>query len=112
MMAMAIGFYFIMPTLFAVAYYFTSTNIQAQLTQTESVVNAYGGGPSSLYAAASPNSPLVNSLSKADSAISSYWLSILFFPALILAMTYMMITQIAEILGGMGKTSSKLRALV
>ncbi len=112
LMAMAIGFYFIMPTLFAVAYYFTSTNIQAQMSQAESTVNAYGGGPSSLYAAASPNSPLVNSLSKADSAISSYWLSIVFFPALILAMTYMMITQIAEILGGMGKTSSKLRALV
>ena len=112
MMAAAIGFYFIMPTLFSVAYYFTANSIQAQLTQADNIMNSYGGGPSSLYAAATPGSPLVSSLDLVHSALSSYWLSILFFPALILAMTYMLITQIAEILGGMGKSSSKLRALI
>lgn len=112
MMAVALGFYFIMPMLFSVAYYFTSTSIQAQLTQTQSVLNQYGNAQDSLPQAASPSSPLVTTLTQAHSTISSYWLSILFFPALILAMTYMIITQMAEILGGMGKSSSRLRALV
>ena len=112
MMAIAIGFYFVMPMLFAVAYYFTSTSILSQLSQTQSVLNQYRNSQDSLPQAASPSSPLVTTLSQAKSTISDYWLSILFFPALILAMTYMLITQMAEILGGMGKTSSKLRALV
>jgi hypothetical protein len=113
MMAIAIGFYFIMPMLFSVAYYFTSNSIQLQLTQAQSVLNQYSNSvQSSLPEAASPSTPLVGTLSQARSTMSSYWLSILFFPALILAMTYMIITQMAEILGGMGKTSSKLRALL
>ncbi len=112
MMAAAIGFYFIMPTLFSVAYYFTSTSIQASLSQTEGIVSAYGANQNSIPQASSPTSPLVETLSQAKSALSSYWLSILFFPALILTITYMMITQIAEILGGMGRTSSRLRSLV
>ncbi len=113
MMAIAIGFYFIMPLLFSVAYYFTSTSIQSQLSQTNAVLNKYSGNlQDSVYQAASPGAPLVTTLTRAKSAMSAYWLSILFFPVLILAMTYMLITQIAEILGGMGKTSSKLRSLV
>lgn len=112
MMAAAIGFYFIMPTLFSVAYYFTSVSIASALGQAQSITNAYGVGPNSLYAASTPGSPLQNAITYYQSAISPYWMSILFFPALILTMTYMMITQMAEILGGMGKTSSKLRALV
>ena len=113
MMAMAIGFYFIMPLLFSVAYYVTSTSIQSQLSQTNAVLNRYSGNlQDSVDQAASPGAPLVTTLTQARSALSSYWLSILFFPVLILAMTYMIITQIAEILGGMGKTSSKLRSLV
>ena len=112
MMAIAIGFYFIMPMLFSVAYYFTSNDIQLQLAQTQSTLNQYSSMPNSLSIAASPSSPLAQTISQVQGTISSYWLSILFFPALILSMTYMLITQIAEILGGMGKTSSKLRALV
>lgn len=112
MMAVAMGFYFIMPMLFSIAYYYTSNSIQAQLTQTQGVMKQYSGVYDSLTQAASPSSPLVTALVQTRSTVSSYWLSILFFPALILAMTYMIITQIAEILGGMGKTSSKLRALI
>jgi len=112
MMAMAIGFYFIMPMLFSVAYYFTSTNIVTQLSQTDNILNQYTNDQNSLMQAASPSSPLVLTLTQAQSSVGPYWLSVLFFPALILAMTYMVIAQLAEILGGYGKTSSKLRSLV
>ena len=112
MIAIALGFYFIMPILFSVAYYYTSNDIQLQLAQTQSVLNQYSNMPNSLSVAASPSSPLAQTLSQVKGTISSYWLSILFFPALIISMTYMLITQMAEILGGMGKTSSRLRALL
>ena len=112
MMAMSIGFYFIMPLLFSVAYYFTSVGVIANLGQTQSILNQYNNAQNSMGAADSASSPLAVTLTQANSSVTSYWLSILFFPALIIAMTYMVITQAAEILGGMAKSSSKLRSLV
>ncbi len=112
MIAIAIGFYFIMPTLFSVAYFYTSNNIASQLALANGVVAKYGQNSNFVQAASSPQSPLALAVSSAQSSFSGYWLSILFFPALIVALTYSMVTQIAELLGGMSRSSGKLRALV
>jgi hypothetical protein len=112
MMAMAIGFYFIMPTLYGIAYAYTSTNISSQLAQQQVALYRYGSGSGVITNALSPQSPLASTVDQLHSAFGAFWLSILFFPALIIALTYAIITQIAEILGGMAKTSGRLRALV
>lgn len=113
LMAMAIGFYFIMPVLFSVAYHFTSANIIAQLDAVQTAINRYGTGSNAIASIVSPTSPLAVTLGNLEnSGFSSFWLSILFFPALIVAMTYALITQIAEILGGLAKGSGRLRGLV
>jgi hypothetical protein len=112
MIAVAIGFYFVMPTLFAVAYYYTSNNIVAQLTLTNGIISRYGQNANFVQDASSAQAPLALAVGQIDTSFSSYWLSILFFPALIIAVTYSMVTQIAEVIGGMSKGSSRLRALV
>ncbi len=113
MIAMAIGFYFIMPTLFSIAYYYTSTNIYTQLSQSQTALNRYGASPSGLIDnSLSASAPLVSTIGQLQSTFGAFWLSILFFPALIIALTYALVTQIAEILGGMAKTSGRLRTLV
>jgi hypothetical protein len=113
MMAIAIGFYFIMPLLFSIAYYYTSSSVITQLNLVQSELNQYGTtGTGSVNAAATASSPLDATLSQMQSTFGPFWLSILFFPALIIALTYTLITQIAELLGGMAKTSGRLRSLV
>lgn len=112
MIAMSIGFYFIMPTLFAVAYYYTSNNIASQLSLANGVIAKYGQNANFVQSTAGQNAPLAIAVGQLSSTFNSYWLSILFFPALIIAVTYSTITQIAEIIGGLSKSSSRLRALV
>lgn len=112
MIGMAIGFYFIMPTLFAVAYYYTSNSITTQLALANSAVARYGNNAQFIQNAATPQAPLALAVSQMSSSFSAYWMSILFFPALIIAVTYSVIMQVAELLGGMSKSSSRLRALV
>ncbi len=112
MIAVSIAFYFVMPTLFAVAYYYTSNNIASQLTLANGILGRYGQNANFVQDAGSPQAPLALAVNNIDSAFSSYWLSILFFPALIIAVTYSTVTQIAELIGGMSKGSSRLRALV
>lgn len=112
MIAVAIGFYFIMPTLWAVAYASTSGSISAQLTQTQTALDRYGSGNGLETNALSASSPLATTVANMRAALGPYFLSILFFPAVIIALTYALITQIAEILGGMAKTSARLRSLV
>ena len=118
LMAVAIGFYFFMPILFAIAYYYTSTSATSQLQATTQALGEYGGCeagaatcPDAVQNSVSPSSPLVEAISNAQNALAPFWLSTLFYPALISAMTYALIVQVAEILGGMAKTSSKLKGL-
>jgi hypothetical protein len=121
LMAIAIGFYFFMPILFGIAFAQiagTQGGTASQLSAISGALGRYGGctpGSASCKDAvqnsASPSSPLVEEISTASSAMGAFWLSVLFYPALISAMTYAFITQIAELLGGMARTSSRLRGL-
>ncbi len=128
MMAIAIGFYFFMPVMFSFSYYFTSQGTVQQLSSIASSLQSNSGcsvvpiqdsggttrqsescpGLSSMI---SPTNPITMSIKNAQNSVGDYWLSVLFFPALISAMTYAFITQIAEILGGMARTSGRLRAI-
>jgi hypothetical protein len=112
MMAAAIGFYFIMPVLFSIAYYFTSASLTSQLSTITTSVNKYSAGNGAQQNAISPSSPLVLDVQEANSAFSSFWLSTLFFPTLIIAITYSTIVQMGEIIGGMARTSGRLRLVV
>ena len=118
MMATAIGFYFFMPMLFSIAYYFTNTGVTSQLDAITNALGRYGGctaGAASCSSAIknsiSPSSPLIETLASAPRVLSSFWLSTIFYPALISAMTYAFIVQVGEILGGMARSSSRLRGL-
>ena len=113
MIAIAIGFFLVMPVLFSVAYYFTSTGAVKGLANTYATLTRYGTGTSAQTNALSPYSPLVLAVANANSVMSGFWLSILFFPALILAITYSVVTNLALIIGGTGKAGSPmLRTLV
>lgn len=118
MMALAIGVYFFMPILFSVAYYYTNTGVLQQLDSVTQALGAYGGCvaggatcSNAVQNSVSPTSPLVEAIQNANNTLSAFWLSTLFYPALISAMTYAFIVQLGEIIGGMTKTSSRLRGL-
>lgn len=109
MIAIAIGFYMVMPILFSVAYYFTHTAVLQQADQATANLQRYGAGVGAQVNALSPNSPLVQVIQTIQSGMSTYWLAALFYPSLILALTYAIILQIAELIGGMAQLSSRLR---
>lgn len=107
MIAIAIGFFLAMPVLFSVAYYFTNLGALKALSNTYSTITQYGAGAGAQANAISPYSPLVLAVSNANSVMNGFWLSILFFPALILAITYTVVTNIANLIGGTAMASSK-----
>ena len=111
MMAIAIGFYFIMPLLFSVVYYFTSVGPISSLDAVSQAIHRYGAGSSAIIQAGTPGSPLVTDLANAQHVLGDYWLSVLFYPAIISALTYALVVQIGEILGGLAKTSGRLRGI-
>ncbi len=112
MIGIAIGFFLVMPVLFSVAYYFTNLGAVRGLSSTYATLTQYGAGSGAQTNALSPYSPLVLSVANANSVMSGFWLAILFFPALILAITYTVVTNIANLIGGVTATSGRLRSLV
>lgn len=112
LLAIGIGFYLVMPTLFAVAYYFTSPTLLHALQGSQSQLARWGAGTGAETGALSTSSPLVLALADVQSALSSFWLLVLFYPALIIAMTYAFITQLANFIGGASRTQGKIRALI
>lgn len=109
MIAIAIGFYLVFPLLFSIAYYFTSTTIQTQVSYNTVSLQRYGSGVGAQSNALGPSSPLVQTLNSIQAGMDSYWLSVLFYPSLIMALTYAVILQIADFIGGMATLSGKLR---
>ena len=115
LVALAIGFYMVMPTLFAVAYYFTAPGISQQL-QTATAQSTRFATSSSDLSGITPTSPTVlqlqSALQNTESAMSSFWLLILFYPSLIASLTYAFVTQVAQFIGGAAKTGGRLRGFI
>ncbi|MCL4553093.1 MAG: hypothetical protein M1305_06040, partial [Candidatus Marsarchaeota archaeon] len=111
MIAVAIGMFIIMPTLFTIAYYFTNADLQSQVLQSTSSLINYGQGAGAQLNAITPQSPLPLTLNLMTQGLGAYWLSVLFYPVLICAMTYAITVQIAQFLGNMTSMSSKLKII-
>ncbi len=109
MIATAIGFYMVLPLLFSVAYYFTSTSTLRCTTSGTLALQTYGAGVGAQTNALNPNGPLVQALNGIQVCMNSYWLSVLFYPSLIMALTFAIISQIAEFIGGMTQLSGRLK---
>ncbi len=112
LIALAMGFYIIMPTMFAIAYYFTAPSILHTLSTASIQLNRFGQGSGAITNAITPDSPLVTQVSSVQSAMSSFWLLILFYPLLIIAVTYAFVTQIATFIGGASQMSGRMRTFI
>ncbi len=97
MIAIAIGFYLVAPSLFAAVYYFTAQNVITSMNVANNQLQqaAYSGG-----VVTSSQSPLVTDLNNAQSAMSGFWMLILFYPAMIIAFTYSFVIQLSKLIGG------------
>ena len=85
-----------MPTLFAVAYYFTAPAVMRNMQLAAAQLTRFGSGaPPTL----SPTNPLVLQLGNVQSSLDGFWLLILFYPSLIIAMTYLVIQELSRFLG-------------
>ncbi|MGA2800731.1 MAG: hypothetical protein ABSE71_05410 [Candidatus Micrarchaeaceae archaeon] len=105
LIAFAIGFYLIMPTLFAVAFYFTAPSVMLSMQVAATQITRFGTGP--ITQAISPSSPLVLQLNAVQSSLNGFWLLILFYPSLIIAMTYTAIQEISRFIGGATAVSAR-----
>ncbi len=112
LMAIGIGFYLVVPTLFAVAYYFTAPAALRDLYGVTSLINQYGANGNAINNAISATSPLVLEMNASNAAMGSFWLLILFFPLLIMAVTYAFIMQLSSFIGGASRTSGRLRMFI
>ena len=112
LISIAIAFYLVMPTLFALAYYFTSPNLLSSLATSTSQLQRWGTGTGAEQNAQSSSSPLALALGSVQAAMSSFWLLILFYPALIIAITYTFITQVSRFIGGASRMGGKVRGFV
>ncbi len=112
MIALAMGFYFIMPTLFAVAYYFTAPHMTTLLNDAALQLSRFSLSKSSFNTQINPSSPIVTQISGVKTAFSGFWLLILFYPTLIVAITYAFVVQVADLIGGASRMGGKVRGFI
>ncbi len=113
MMAIGISFYLVMPSMFAIAFYLTSPSVQSSMSASAAQMNRFGSDASSAAAnAAGPDSPLAMQLQNVQANMSSFWLLVLFYPALIIGMVYATIAQFSSFLGGTYGNANKIRSFV
>ena len=93
------------------AFYFTNSNLLHQLTTESNYLQTNSNGGEAQINAATQTGPLVVEANLIQQGIGTFWLSVLFYPALIFAMTYALITQLANLIGGATQTSSRLKIL-
>lgn len=112
LMATAIGFYMIMPILFSVAYFFTNQSSLQQLNTQNSALQEYGQGAGAQTNAASPSGSLAEAFGSLHSDLGGYWISVFFFPDLIIALTYALILTLSDFIGGMSQSTSRILSLL
>jgi hypothetical protein len=111
LIAVAIAFYLVMPTLFSVAYYFINISVISNLEATAAQITVDSAGTLAQTNAGTSSSPLAIDVNALQSQMGSFFLSVLFYPALILGLTYFAMTTIADFIGGVSKTSSRMGLL-
>lgn len=114
MIAIALAFFIVVPSLFAIVYYFTGPTLQQQLNIAAAQAGKFSASSiNSQLGTLGPTSPLVVQLQNVQQAMSSFWLQIIFYPLLIISMTYAFITQAANFLGSTAKAmGGKIRGFI
>jgi hypothetical protein len=112
MIAIAIGFYLVMPTMFSVVYYFTAPQLMQQFTTMTSTINQVNNQPMSQLLLMGKNSPSITTIQNAGTAMSSFWLLVLFYPMIIAGVTFAFIVQIGNFIGGSTQISSRIRTFI
>lgn len=107
LIAMGIGFYIVLPTLFAFAF----STLCPGFTQGSSVLTCQTGGtlPPAVQSLPIEGS---NGQNLIGQYLAPFWLMILFYPALIIALTYAFITQLSNFIGQATSTGGRLRVLI
>lgn len=97
MIAVAIGFFLVMPSLFATVFYFTAPGAIRGMTVASAQMQgiAVTGQPIT-----NPNSPAILALTGAQQSLSGFWMLVLFYPLLIIAFTYSFIIELSKLIGG------------
>jgi hypothetical protein len=111
LIGIAVAFYVVMPLLFSVAYYFTNTSVIGSLDASAAALAVHGQGTLAQTNAATATSPLVTDVNGLESSMGAYFLAVLFYPALIIAISYVAMREIAEFIGGVSKMSGKMKML-
>lgn len=109
LIAMAFGFYLVMPALFSVAYYFTAPTVQRDMGLATLQMLRLSYSPQS---ATSATSPLVLQLDNVKSSLNGFWLLIFFYPSLIIAITYATIQELANFIGRASQVSGRVRSFI
>ncbi|MGC8622587.1 MAG: hypothetical protein ACP5UC_01325 [Candidatus Micrarchaeia archaeon] len=112
LIALAMGFYIVMPTLFAVVYYFTTPNLISSMQTISSQLTVLGSGTGAETNGLSSTSPIPLLISSVGSAMSSFWMLVLFYPPLIIAVTYFFVTQVSDFIGGASYSVGRLRSFI
>ena len=108
MIALALGFYFVMPIMFSVAYYFTAPQLMSQLSAESLLLNRFNTSSVQL-SSINPSNPAIGVLSEINTSMQSFWLLILFYPALIISVTYAFVVQVANFIGGAAQMGGRIR---
>jgi len=109
LIALAFGFYLIMPSLFAVAYYFTATGVQRDMSLSTLGVATLGYQSQQITG---PQSLLVQQLDGVQSSLNGFWLMIFFYPGLIIAITYAAVREMASFIGRSVNIAGRMRSFI
>ncbi len=111
MIAAAIGFYLVMPALFATVYFFTAPGLVRDMSmanaQMKSIVQNGSGA-----AVTSSQSPIVQALLNSQAALSGFWMLVLFYPIMIISFVYSFIVELSKLIGGTYRATSRLRSFI
>jgi hypothetical protein len=109
LIAFAFGFYLVMPSMFAVAYYFTAPTVQRDMSLSTLQLQGIAAKP---QAAIASSSPIAQQLQSVKSSLNGFWLMIFFYPPLIIAITYAAVQQIANFIGRVAQFGKSMRAFI
>ena len=105
LIAMGMGFYVVMPTLFAFSYAVVCPGAVQNAQTCAPTANQVPPAVQNLPIEGGNGNPI-------GSFLSPFWLMLLFFPALVLALTYSFIATVSNFIGASTSMGGRLRALI
>ena len=109
MIAMALGFYLVMPALFATVYFFTAPGLMQGMSTASAQMKVVGLSGLTIT---SPQSPTVVALTGSQQALSSFWMLVLFYPVMIIAFVYSFVVEVSKFIGGTYRATSRIRSFI